>query len=404
VRVAAIEALAKLDSHLQQETKPAKDNQAQRLPIEMIAEAVQGNLEPPLTKKVIPVVAVNHTDKKDADSESAQPTVENSSKEDQEFFDAAKEQISKSISAGEKPLPLSTLDSIVISSVEKQMECQQQEPLIESPIDPDADLDEFVALTEENAQIANWLLNKEVVDIDVEIQRLAARFLAQSSSDQAIPILLSVLDSDDNQLKREAILSLGSLLGAIDPQTEQSTQQIEQLHNVLIQELTAEDRDLRIAAATVLGDLGTSADSQVLLEALEDKEVAMRMQLLRSLINIAMRSNSKEINHFELAEEILKQLDNNNETGIHRAAVEGLVTLFKNKLNGSAIALKESAIKRLINAGLSGTDGQVKEMSWGLNALDKELSTTHLIRKMEQLSMSVERRYVIEMLGELHSA
>ncbi len=406
VRVAAIEALAELDSHLKQESKSANDSQAQRLPIEMIAEAVQGNLEPPLTKTIIPVIAVDDSKKSEADNESTQPPSANhdKDKQDSEFIEAAKQQISKSIAAGEKPLPLSTLDSIVISRVEKQMECQHQQENqpIESPVEPDADLDEFVALTEENAEIANWLLNKEVVDMDVEIQRLAARFLAQSNSDQAISILLSVLNSDDSQLKREAILSIGSLFGAMAMHTEQSTQQLAQLHDVLIAELNAKNRDLRIAAAKVLGDLGTSADSQILLEALDDKEVAMRMQILRSLISIAMSSDKKEFNHLELAEQLLEQLENNNETGIHRAAVEGLVTLFEHKLNGSAVALKQTAIDCLINAGLSGTDGQVKEMSWGLNALDKELSTTHLIKKMEQLSMSVERRYVIEMLGELH--
>jgi len=38
----------------------------------------------------------------------------------------------------------------------------------------------------------------------------------------------------------------------------------------------------------------------------------------------------------------------------------------------------------------------------GLNALDKDLSSTHLLTKLDQVSNSIERRYVVEMLGELH--
>ncbi|MCK5916801.1 MAG: HEAT repeat domain-containing protein [Cocleimonas sp.] len=402
VRVAAIEALAELDKAcVKPATKPEGDKQPQRLPIDMITEAVQGSLEPPLTKKIIPITVVKEADK--TKKEASQQVDPQEGKSSDEFIDDAKKLISASISEGEKPVPLSTLDSIVISRVEKQMECQQESenPAIEVIVEPDPEMDEFIALSEENAEISKWLLNKEVVDIDVDIQRLAARFLAQSNAEQAIPILLSVLNSDDSQLQREAILSLGAVIVATESESDTLTEQIASLHTALIKALKAEDRDLRIAAATVLGDLGTDVDIPALVDMLDDKEVAMRMQLLRSLVAISMRADD-EMDYLALAEQILKQLDNNNETGIHRAAVDGLVALFASKLNGHTVALKQTAIDRLINAGLSGTDGQVKEMSWGLDALDKELSTVCLIKKMDQLSMSVERRYVIEMLGELH--
>ncbi len=406
IRVAAIEALAELDKSIKQITKNnSKKDTPQRLPIEMISEAVQGNLEPPLSKKVIPIVPVKQQ-YKTADNENT-PVLSSSEIKDKtkaKLLENAKKQIANSLAEGEKPVPLSTLDSIVISRVEKQMQCQQEDKDIETLREDDQELDEFIALTEENAQIAKWLLNKEVVTMDIEIQRLAARFLAQSHSEQAIPVLLSVLNSDDSELKREAIVSLGSILVAIKTPSQAISEQMVLVRNVLLKELHAENRDLRIVVAKVLGDIGISDDIAILQQALDDKEVAMRIQLLYSLIKIAMRCDHKEIDYYNLAKQLLKQLDNNNETGIHRAAVEGLVTLFRYKLNSNADDLKQTAIDYLINAGLSGTDGQVKEMSWGLKALDKELSTQCLISKLDQLSMSVERRYIIEMLGELHCA
>ncbi len=41
-------------------------------------------------------------------------------------------------------------------------------------------------------------------------------------------------------------------------------------------------------------------------------------------------------------------------------------------------------------------------MTRGLGALDKERSSERLLLKLERLESSVERRYVVEMLGELH--
>jgi len=402
VRVAALEALSELDKSF-----PQGSDYDGRLPLDMVTEALQGQLKPPLTQKVIPIVPVEDVEKKFEEQQEASADtsdVENDKERDTSFVDNALEQIEQSIVDGEKPHPMSTLDSIAITCVENKLEEQAKVEAKEVAPGDDEELEEFIALTEENRNISNWLRNKHNVDVNVDIQRLAARMLGKANTNNAFSVLLKAFESDDYQLKLEAALSIG-VLAEKGLKADKSLNPA--IHKALLQELNSEQRDLRIAAARALGEFGEIADIPHLIRKLQDDNTVVRMNVLRSLSNIAMRMDlekSKEqdaVSYHNLAELMIEQL-NNNDTGVHRAVVDALTPLFSNKLNGSAVSLKQAAINGLVNAGLSGSDGQVKEMSMGLNALDKDLSSTHLLTKLDQVSNSIERRYVVEMLGELH--
>ena len=431
VRLAALEALADLNTQ-----HPTGSAYPGRLPIDMISETLQGQLKPPATHKVIPIVPIDdiekkfelEKEKKVAESVETKNTDKDREKVDTAFMDDALQQISQSIADGEKPMPLSTLDSIAITHVEDELEkvvaenkeLAESAKLLKEQEEEKEELKEFFELTEDNKKISSWLINKENIDVNIDIKRLAARILGKVGSDNTFALLLKTFETDDTELKREATLSIAELLknniaSIEDPALKAS------ILEAINQELNAEERDLRIASARALAELGTVDDISALIEKLFDSDVAMRMQTLHSLSKIACRiddsvdetvqSNNKEnenkktINYLALAELMLDQLKN-NEFGIHRAAIEALIPLFSNKngnkLNGSTVSLKQMAISRLIQAGLSGTHGQVQDMSWGLKALDKELSSSRLLEEIENASSSVERRYMIEMLGELH--
>lgn len=405
VRLTALEALSELDKTFPQGSPIEGLDEDARLPLDMITEALQGHLKPPLTQKIIPIVPVEDVAEKfEAKAEEEKAKTE----EDSSFVDKALEQISQSIADGEKPHPMSTLDAIAIESVEKQLEAQRlaEEDSLESVLEEDEDLQEFLALTEKNKEISNWLFNKGAGDVSVDIQRLAARMLGKSGTNDAFPALLKAFETDveeeteDSELKCEAALSVGILVDkGVHPEEALKLA----LNKALLQELNADARDLRIAAARALGAFGDANDIPYLIEKLHDEDTVMRMQTISSLSKIAMKSD-EDVDYHELAELMLAQLDDSDssETGVHRAVVDALVPLFGNKLNGSSVSLKEATINSLISAGLSGSNGQVKEMSWGLNALDKELASTRLLEKMDEVSTSVERRYLVEMLGELH--
>ena len=402
IRLSALEALSELDKAFPQGSKVAGLEKDARLPLDLITEALQGELSPPITQKVIPIVPVEDVAQKfDTEAQEAKSEVDEA-EEDTSFVDDALQQIKQSINDGEKPHPMSTLDAIAITSVEKELEAKaEQAPAmtLEQLAENDEELQGFLALTKENKETSQWLFNKGAKDVNVDIQRLAARILGKAGTKDAFPVLIDILkNTDDGELKREAALSLGVL---VEKKIELNEDLKPALHKALLAELNAENRDLRIASARALGALGNSTDISSLIEKLQDDDSAMRMQTLSSLSKIAMRSKQDEVDYHELAELMLAQLDN-NDTGVHRAVVDALVPLFGNKLNGSTVVLKQAAITSLIKAGLSGTHGQVKEMSWGLKALDKELSSTCLLDKMDEVNNSLDRRYIVEMLGELH--
>lgn len=397
VRLTALESLSELDKDF-----PQGVQYEGRLPLEMIIEALQGQLVPPLTHKIIPIVPIEDVESKFKKEENVHKSEKHIKKEDTSFVDSALEQIKQSIADGEKPHPMSTLDSIAITSVEKDIDSQtktDEQPQTENK----KELTEFIALSEQNREISSWLLNRNKVDVAIDIQRLAARMLGKSSSEKAIPVLSKIFESNDDELKREAALSIAELTEkglTIDDSLKPT------IHKALLIELSSDQRDLRIASARALGELGENTDIPHLISQLQDENYTVRIHVLNALSKIAMRlelekNDPQEISYEGLAELMIKQLDN-NEKGIHRAVVNALVPLFKNKLNGSANSLKTTAIDSLIKAGLSGSNGQVQEMSMGLITLDKDLSSTRLLEKMDDVSNSVERRYVVEMLGELH--
>ena len=447
VRIAALEALASLDKKLpaltQDNTTPSVC-----MPIDKIIQALQGELETPLIRQTIPVTtieavpdskldetviaATNARSRKRADptgedknavnsdagfndeklkTEAAEaPDIEaddfqSPSFENNEFVDKAFKEISESIEKGETPQPMSTLDSMAITCVEHQLKAAQNLPSedadeqVELTAAEKEELKEFLALSEDNAKTAKWLFSKEKVSLEVDIQRLAARMIAAAGPEKAIPSLLQAYEQhDDTTLQTEILLSLGRL---VDDPYQLPTELLSKILQTLNTALQAEDRNLRIAAARTLGLVGNDQSILKLVGALEDDEVAMRVQCLNAISTLIDQNTEIDFDYSKLAAQILHQFEN-NEVGIHRAAIGALLPLIGSKLNGDKQAVKETAIDRLIEAGLAGTDGQVREMSSGLNALDQSLSSKRLLARLASSTNSIERRYVMEMLGELY--
>lgn len=419
VRIAALETLASLDKNSAAET----GDDEHRQPIDMIIEALQGSLQVPVNLRPIPVTTNKQNTSETAqkataetappeeaakDSESTQAVFSAESEEGKELLDSAFKEIRESIEDGDSPQPMSTLDSMAISCVERQINSAANLPADQTEeqktVLSDAEkeeLKEFLAISEANTETAKWLFSKEKVSLNVDIQRLAAKMISFTGSALAIPSLLQVCQhSDDVALKREILLSLGKL---VRRRTDLPSEQAEMLQALLLDSLQDKDRSLRIAAARTLGGLGDGSDISRLIACLDDPEVAMRVQCLNSIQALVEgeAEGKGEVDYAELAEQILVQFDN-NEVGIHRAAIDALLPLLNNKLNGNTQAIREAAIARLITAGLSGSDGQVREMSQGMNALDKDLSSRHLLTRLDNTDTSVERRYLMEMLAELH--
>ncbi len=428
VRLAALQALANLDKTYPADVVNAKT----RSPFDMIKEALHGRLAPSVSQRTIPVSMGEPGQQKppgnDSDDVENDQTVENETTKRKErtathaqvemdesdaFVARAMEEISNSIRDGENPLPLSTLDSMAITCAEKSLEAQakldmdKDDPLKENATQntneeqtlsaaDEQELKDFLDITRANAETAKWLFNKEVVPVELDIQRLAARLLGNIGTNRLIPTLLDVFEQQDSLLKREAILSIGQIAKSDTLPDEM----IDKIHLVLVQALDEPNRELRVAAIRVLGELGTETDINTLLPLLADNEIAVRIHTTYALAKLAQAARNDDVDIKSLLEQLLSQLEN-NETGLHRAVVDAIIPLFT-RLNGDAEQLKQAAIERIIESGLAGSDGQVKDMTRGLSALDKERSSARLLIKLDSLESSVERRYVVEMLGELY--
>jgi len=429
VRLAALEAMARLDTMQDKNASPQTDQDSD--PIDIILQALSGALKTPVALQQIPVTTTDATaatpasesaiDNQVAEVEPAedittqtqsdlQPVTQQADEQDdagQELVEQAFKEITKSIEDGEKPQPMSTLDSMAISCVEQQMkDAAGQTADIEgqgaqlSEHDKQ-ELKEFLKISEQNSRTARWLFSKDKVPLEVDIQRLAARMISAAGSEKAIPTLLQVYESsEDAPLRSEILLSLGELA---DKSGEIPTERMSKILQLLTQALTAEDRNERIAAARSLGKAGNQHDIQALLTGLSDEEVAMRIQCLNSISQLLTRSDGPAPDYLALAKQVLAQFDN-NEVGVHRAAIGALLPLLKDRLNGDTPEVKATAVEKLIDAGLAGTDGQVNEMSRVLNTLDQDLSSDRLLARLKASPTSIERRFVMEMLGELYRA
>ena len=403
VRLAALEALATLDA----EYPTVDENPESGLvaPVSLINQALQGTLAPPLSQRFIPVSIADESRESEPNESPARDDSGEAdiafSNTDDAFVDQALDEISKSLKAGETPVPLSTLDSIAVSCVEKRLEAESladDGAPIENTLSEEEQetLREFLNITQANKETAKWLFNREKVPVELDIQRLAARILGKIGSGTALDRLLNALDVQDSELRREATLSITQLARK---QTLTESQRL-QLQTHAQQALLDDNRDLRIAALRALGDLGDESSIDSIASTFEDPEVAVRIHGIHALSELSQRMGLNEVRVRTLLNHLLSQLQG-NETGVHRAVAESVIPMF-GQLNGSAAPLKEIAIEGLINAGLAGSDGQVKEMSRGLLALDKQRANTCLLERLEQLDTSVERRYVVEMLGELN--
>lgn len=59
-------------------------------------------------------------------------------------------------------------------------------------------------------------------------------------------------------------------------------------------------------------------------------------------------------------------------------------------------------IQKILDAGFAGAGEQARHMGQALRLLDSETSSRHLLPLLESMQSSAERRFVIEMLEEIH--
>jgi len=87
-----------------------------------------------------------------------------------------------------------------------------------------------------------------------------------------------------------------------------------------------------------------------------------------------------------------------NDVGVSKAAALSLAKLNGLLPGGTA---RDDIIQRLVTAGFVGEGRQARDMGQALRALDPDTASDTLIRHLDSVPSSMERRFVLEMLEEV---
>jgi HEAT repeat protein len=380
VRLAALDALASLD-HAFAATpttleKIANNHKPATLwPIEIITAAVAGQLIKPSThEKIIPIIPAEQVQA--ANDDALVDTVE----------------------AESKPIPQSTLDAIIQANEDATATpAKTDESASNDTPEEDAETLAFKQLLKKNQARTERMLSRESdnIEVGVDVRRQAARILGKTHSKMAIQALGIALEDNDSVLQIEAAKSLGQIS---HKQTEYPA--LEKILESLRSQLESADQNLRVATVQSLCAIGHPDDLQILLDLLEDDELFMRIEIVRALTD-RLKTTATEPELSTVCNRFVSLLKD-NESGVRRAAIQGLSALLDKLDTKANQMIRENTVAGAIDAGFMGADGQTSDMARGLKAIAPELGTEKLLTRLAELPNSLERRFAIEMLTEIH--
>ncbi|MCP3662129.1 MAG: hypothetical protein GY696_06475 [Gammaproteobacteria bacterium] len=301
------------------------------------------------------------------------------------------------VQEGEVKPALSTLEAIALENVETVLRNSSPAPEVEH----DEETESYLEVVKENKEMMRRIRANRKIKAEDDVRRLGAHILAKSSSEIAIRTLINALSEDDATLRLEAAAALGQIaIGNRDiPQLMDSV-------GTLITQLAISELENRVVCARTLGNLGNRAALAPLMEALNDKEINVRVQAIASLAQLVVEgSDPGEADHMvvrdvpplSVAKKILGQLDDDN-LAIRVAAARGLGTLLPSLGDRTFIS---NVLKKLIDAAAALTGEESRTIGKILRRIDIPQSTDILLSRMKQTEESARRGIYIEMLEEL---
>jgi HEAT repeat protein len=294
--------------------------------------------------------------------------------------------------------PLSTLEAIARDNEEAAMGKQTDAPtFLKNTEDFSSNIQEYMIIAHENIQLGERLFVSKKLDVATDVRHLSARILANSDREEAIKALIEMLNDDDPILRRETTISLGHIA-----QRSPDSKALANAFGGLVTHLKMEEAEMRLACVRTLGYLGNESAIPVLFDCVQDEESSIRTQAIYALITLIepdgneVSANSKysgtEIGGIDknviIAKfvELLQDVDLN----VRKATAEALATL-----------QYVEALDSIIEAAFADAGAAARDMGHALRRLDIEQIGTKLLKKLEEVSNSGYRRFVIEMLEEV---
>jgi len=306
----------------------------------------------------------------------------------------------RTVEPGEFNKAQSTMDAIALDNVEATLglhEERAEEPSF------DEETEHYLGVAEESKALMTRMRSQRNITAEQDVRLLGVRILIGLDTEESSQALIDALNDEDNSVRKEAALAIAENVeqGATHPILMDAL-------GSMVAQLVLGERDLRRACARALGILGNHAAATPLLNALQDEDTNVRIQVMDSLSHLLTRGHdpiasdhmvTDPVSAKVAAEAIAEQLAH-KDISIRVAAARALAKIIQ---LDEAEEFAQEMIEKTIDSAFEQDGDEARTLGKILRQAELEMVTKKLLTKMDEAEDSVVRSVAVEMLEELYN-
>lgn len=294
----------------------------------------------------------------------------------------------------------STLDAVALENAEAAMQAHTEsgklEDTITLPEEERAQLKTYFDMMERQKERRTRLFEPKEFELAQNVQRMTARVLGGVARDEVMTALKDALQTDVPEFRREVVNAIARIA-----REAPDTAGVDAIAGELIPQVDADEPQLRLAAVSALGAIGSPSALPVLVSRLGDEDVVMRARAAHAVGDILQSATREGQALSAMPEEAFTALVahlTDDDPAVAKVVAETIGAL------GDAFEteeLRDEMIARLIGSGLVREGETARPAGRALRALDSERAATSLIERLGSEPTSQNRRFVLEMVEEV---
>ncbi len=362
-------------------------------------EAEEGNSKEDMTyPKAIEEQAVISNDEPSEDTSSLAEITEKSTEKGPELV--LPEHENRVVQPGEFNKAQSTMDAIALDNVEVTLGLHE-EPVEEPPFDEETE--HYLGVAEKSKSLMARMRSSRKITPEQDVRLLGVRVLIGLDTEESSQALIDALNDEDKAVRKEAALAIAESVeqGAKHPLLMDAL-------GSMVAQLVLGERDLRRACARALGILGNHAAAAPLLNALQDEDINVRIQVMEALAHLFTRGHdpiasdhmvTDPVSASIAAEAISEQLAH-KDISIRIAAARALAKIIQ---LDEAEEIAQEMMEKSIDSVFEQDGDEARTLGKILRQAELEMVTNKLLSKLDEAEDSVVRSVAIEMLEELYN-
>ncbi len=294
----------------------------------------------------------------------------------------------------------STMDAIALDNVEVTLGLHE-EHAEEQPLDQETE--HYLGVAEKSKNLMARMRSNRKITPEQDVRLLGVRVLIGLDTEESSQALIDALNDEDKAVRKEAALAIaeGVEQGAKHPLLMNAL-------GSMVTQLVLGERDLRRACARALGILGNHAAAAPLLNALQDEDINVRIQVMEALAHLLTRGHdpiasdhmvTDPISASVAAEAISEQLAH-KDISIRIAAARALAKIIQ---LDETEEIAQKMIEKSIDSVFEQDGDEARTLGKILRQAELEMVTNKLLSKLNEAEDSVVRSVAIEMLEELYN-